>query len=72
MNKADAQKWLDARGGSWYVRATSALCVVVAMFGTARVVVRASRLSADAVEDALETAVDELRTIESHTIEGRK
>jgi hypothetical protein len=66
MEKQDAKKWLDARGGSWYVRATSALCVVVAMLGTARVVVRASRLSADAVDEALESAVDELRTTEGH------
>jgi hypothetical protein len=65
MKRSNAATWLDARGGSWYVRATAALCVVVATLGTARVVVRAGRLSTDAVEEALVSAVDQLRHGES-------
>jgi len=59
--KSDARGWLDSRGGTWYVRATSALCVVVATLGSARVVVEADDLTTDAIDAALESAVDRLR-----------
>jgi hypothetical protein len=65
MKNSEAASWLEARGGSWYVRATSALCVVVAALGQAQVVVRAGKLTTDAIEDALESAVDRLRGGES-------
>jgi hypothetical protein len=61
MTTSESARWLDARGGSWYVRASSALCVVVAVLGPTRVVVRADELSADAVEEALDSAVDRIR-----------
>jgi hypothetical protein len=65
MTMSEAVTWLDAHGGSWSVRATRALCVVVAVMGPSRVVVRAGELTADAVEEALDSAVDRLRMSES-------
>ena len=54
-------KWLEARGGSWMVRATAREVSVVASVGSARAVRIAPALSRNIVEEALVEAVDELR-----------
>lgn len=62
MNLHEALQWLDERGGRWSVRASSAVCMVVVAVGSSQVVVPATNLTPEEIDDALVDAVQELRT----------
>jgi hypothetical protein len=61
MDLHEALQWLDERGGSWSVRATSVTCIVIVAADGAKIIVHASHLSGEDVGNALLGAVRQLK-----------